>query len=75
MLAIIVYVAVVAVGEIIAFGLGVVIDRMVPDAWSMIIYMAMFFGVIWGAWPIAVYITERWLLRTSEQPPHSRRIH
>jgi hypothetical protein len=75
MLAIIVYVAVVVVGEAVAFGLGVLVDRIVPDAWSMIIYMIMFFGVIWGAWPLAVYITERWLMRTSENPPRGGRIH
>lgn len=74
MLAIIVYVGLVAVGEVAAFGAGVLVDGMVPDTWSMIIYMAMFFGVIWGAWPIAVYITEQWLMRTSEQPPHGRRV-
>jgi hypothetical protein len=36
---------------------------MVPSAWSMVFYMALFFGVIWAAWPIAVLITEKWLVK------------
>jgi hypothetical protein len=74
MLAIIVYVAIVAIGEIVVFGIGVIVDELVSDSWSMIIYMAMFFGVIWGAWPPAVYITERWLMRSAEEPSQARRV-
>jgi hypothetical protein len=74
MIAMIVYVVLVAIGEVTAFGLGALADRIVPEGWSMIVYMAMFFGVLWGAWPIAVYITETWLMRSeSEQPPHAKR--
>ena len=29
----------------------------------MVFYMALFFGVIWAAWPIAVLITEKWLVK------------
>jgi protein-S-isoprenylcysteine O-methyltransferase Ste14 len=64
MAVIIVYVALVAIGEVLAFFLAQAFDAMVPAAWSMIFYMALFFGVIWGAWPIAVAITEKWLVRS-----------
>ena len=63
MTVIVVYIAIVAVGEVIAFFLAQALDAMVPAAWSMIFYMALFFGVIWGAWPIAVAVTEKWLVR------------
>ena len=56
-----VYCVLVAVGEVITFGLGLMVERYIPT-FSMLIYMAMFFGVLWGGWPIAVHITERWLM-------------
>jgi hypothetical protein len=55
----VIYCVVVAIGEVAAYGLG----RLVEDlyaSWSMLIYMAMFFGVLWGGWPLAVELTERW---------------
>jgi hypothetical protein len=55
----VIYLAVITIGEIIAFGLGRVVEDVLP-AFSMLIYMAMFFGVLWGGWPIAVQLTERW---------------
>jgi hypothetical protein len=54
-----VYIVLVAVGEIAAFFIGLIVERTIP-AFSMLIYMAMFFGVLWGGWPIAVHITERY---------------
>ena len=72
MTVIIVYVLLVAIGEVIAFFLAQAFDTMVPAAWSMIFYMALFFGVIWGAWPIAVAITEKWLVRSEICGPASQ---
>lgn len=62
MTVIIVYVLLVVAGEVAAFFIAQAFDAFVPAAWSMIFYMALFFGVIWGAWPIAVSITEKWLM-------------
>jgi hypothetical protein len=62
MIIMIVYVALVAIGEVLAFGLGTALDNVVPDGWNMIVAMALFFGVIWAMWPAAVYVTERWLI-------------
>jgi hypothetical protein len=61
----IVYCVVVAIGEVIAFGLGLVGERAFPSL-SMLIFMALFFGVLWGGWPLSVYITERWLMSGEE---------
>ena len=63
MIVMIVYVVLVAIGEIAAFGVGQALDMVVPAAWSMIIAMALFFGVIWAMWPVAVWITEKWFVR------------
>jgi hypothetical protein len=61
MILIVVYVGMVVIGEFIAFGLGRVVDAAVPS-WSMMIYMGMFFGVLWAAWPLAVFVTEKWVI-------------
>ena len=29
----------------------------------MIFYMALFFGVIWAMWPVAVFVTEKWFVK------------
>ena len=60
-----VYCILVAIGEVITFFLGLIVERLVPS-FSMLIYMLMFFGVLCGGWPIAVYITERWLMSDDE---------
>ena len=62
MIVMIIYVLLVAVGEVIAFLLGTALDGFVPSAWSMIFYMVLFFGVIWAMWPVAVWITEKWFV-------------
>lgn len=69
-----VYVALVAVGEVIAFFIARAFDPLIPAAWSMIFFMTLFFGVIWAAWPIAVRITEKWLMKSEEAPSgHARK--
>jgi hypothetical protein len=54
-----IYLVIITIGEVIAFGLGRIVEDIYP-AFSMVLYMAMFFGVLWGGWPIAVQLTERW---------------
>ena len=72
MIVMIVYVLLVAVGEVVAFFICQAVDSFIPSAWSMIVYMAMFFGTIWAMWPLAVYVTERWLTK-SESVGHNMR--
>ena len=60
-----VYCVVVAIGEVLAFLVGLVVERAFPSL-SMLIYMGMFFGVLWGGWPLAVALTEKLLLSPDE---------
>jgi len=62
MIVMIVYVLLVAVGEVIAFYVAQAFDGFVPSAWSMVFYMSLFFGVIWAMWPASVFVTEKWLI-------------
>ncbi len=59
---IVVYVVLAIIGEFIAFGLGRIVDSVLPD-YSMAIFMALFFGVLWLAWPLAVWVTEKYFVR------------
>jgi hypothetical protein len=62
-----IYMVLVAIGEVVAFGLGRMFEEAVP-AFSMLIYMALFFGVLVGAWPLAVTVTERWFPARRDAP-------
>ncbi len=62
MVVMIVYVLLVAAGEVLAFFLAQAFDSFVPSAWSMVFYMTLFFGVIWAMWPASVFVTEKWLV-------------
>jgi len=74
MTVIIVYIAVVAIGQVLAFFFAQAVDTIVPAAWSMIFYMALFFGVIWGAWPVAVFFTEKWLIKSDAPDRTAKRV-
>jgi hypothetical protein len=63
MIVMIVYVVLVAIGEVAAFFVCQVLDTFIPAAWSMLVYMGMFFGVIWAVWPVSVFVTEKWFVR------------
>lgn len=67
MLVMIVYVVLVLLGQVVVFFVAQAFDAFVPAAWSMVFYMALFFGVIWAMWPVAVRVTEKWLMK----PPHA----
>lgn len=51
------YVIIQAIGDAIAVALGLGIERVAPTI-SMPIFLFMYFGVLWGAWVIAVRMTE-----------------
>ena len=53
----IVYVALVIAGDLVAYLLGLVIEREVPAA-SLPAFLAMYFLFLWVAWVIAVRITQ-----------------
>jgi hypothetical protein len=62
MTVLIVYCLLVLAGEVIVFLVGITADQVVPGGWNLILAMAMFFAVIAFMWPLAVFITERWLM-------------
>jgi hypothetical protein len=53
----IVYLALMIAGDVIAYLIGLVIERTVPGA-SLPAFLAMYFLFLWIAWIIAVRITE-----------------
>jgi hypothetical protein len=53
----IVYVALVIMGDLIAYFVGLVIERTAPAA-SLPAFLAMYFLFLWVSWVIAVRITQ-----------------
>jgi hypothetical protein len=53
----VVYVVLMVAGDIIAYLIGLVIERTMPGA-SLPAFLAMYFLFLWIAWVIAVRITE-----------------
>ncbi|HET9817179.1 MAG TPA: hypothetical protein VFQ33_15585 [Xanthobacteraceae bacterium] len=53
----IVYVALVIMGNLIAYFVGLAIERTVPTA-SLPAFLAMYFAFLWVSWVIAVRITQ-----------------
>jgi hypothetical protein len=53
----IVYVALVIMGDLIAYFVGLVIERNLPVA-SLPAFLAMYFLFLWVSWVIAVRITQ-----------------
>ena len=50
-------VALMIVGDIIAYLVGSVVERMAPTA-SLAVFLGMYFFLLWLAWIIAVKVTE-----------------
>ncbi len=51
-----VYLALVIIGDVIAYSIGLVIERAVPAA-SLPAFLALYFVFLWVAWVIAVRVT------------------
>jgi hypothetical protein len=51
-----VYLALVAAGEGVDYFIGRILDQMLPS-FSLVVFLCMFFVVILGAWPVAVWLT------------------
>jgi hypothetical protein len=52
----VVYIALIIVGDVIAYFVGLAIERALPGA-SLPAFLAMYFGVLWFAWLLAVRLT------------------
>lgn len=61
----IVYVLLVVAGVFVAAEIGFYLDNAMPSL-SLPISLGMFFAVLILMWPLAVYITERWLVPKSK---------
>ena len=57
-----VYVALVAVGEVLACLVCQLFDQAIPAAWGMIVYMIVFFSLHWARRPVSVFVTEKWIV-------------
>jgi hypothetical protein len=53
------YSLLVILGNFLAWRIGIVVENNWPVL-SLPIFLSMFFGVLILAWPIAVWITEKW---------------
>jgi len=51
------YLVIQAIGDAIAVFLGLALEKVAP-AISMPVFLTMYFAVLWGAWVIAVKLTE-----------------
>ena len=53
------YVLIALVGVLIAVGIGALVERFSSNL-SLLVFLAMFFAVLFLAWPLAVRVTSRW---------------
>ena len=54
----IVYIALVLVGDIADYLIGLAVERMWGPQASLIVFLALYFVFLWVAWVVAVKITE-----------------
>ena len=64
MLVIGVFIAFVLVGDAISIGLASMVEPF-SQFWSLLVFLGLFVGVFAIAWKSAVYVTERFLIRSS----------
>jgi hypothetical protein len=58
MMLIVWYVALMVVGDIIAYFLGELTEYEFGSQVSLVVFLALYFGMLWLAWIIAVRLTE-----------------
>jgi hypothetical protein len=54
----VVYVALVLVGDVADYLIGLFVERMWGDQASLVVFLALYFIFLWVAWVVAVKITE-----------------
>jgi hypothetical protein len=54
-----IYVALMIVGDFIDFGVGAAVSTIWSDAISLPVFLACYFFTLWFAWVVAVRIAER----------------
>jgi hypothetical protein len=63
MTVILVFAALVIIGDTIAIGIATLVEHQFSQFASLIAFLAMYMAVFCGAWLLAVRITERYLVR------------
>jgi hypothetical protein len=64
MSAIVIYVALVLIGDTFAVGISYFVERF-SDTAGLLVFFALFIFVFWAAWKLAVFLTERYVLKQS----------
>jgi len=52
------YLGLVAVGDVLAYFLGLAVERQWGGYASMVAFLALYFVVLWIAWVLAVWLTK-----------------
>jgi hypothetical protein len=52
------------VGDIVSIGIASLVEQF-SKFWGLLVFLGLFVGVFCVAWPLAVRLTERFLIRTS----------
>jgi hypothetical protein len=73
MAVILVFIGFVIIGDAINMGISSVVERYSENG-SLMTFLALFVGVFIVAWQLAVWVTERYIIRTPqvEEPPRTR---
>jgi hypothetical protein len=67
-----IYIAVALVGQVIGYGMSSLVERTVPWA-GMPVFLAVFFGMLVVAWPVAVAVMD-WLYPETATAPVRPRV-
>ena len=67
-----IYLAVAFAGQVIGYGMSSLVERTVPWA-GMPVFLAVFFGMLVLAWPVAVGLMD-WLFPQSPKTPVRSRV-
>ena len=51
------YLGLVAMGDVLAYFLGLMVERQLGQYTSMVVFLALYFLVLWVAWQLSVWIT------------------
>jgi hypothetical protein len=51
------YLGLVAMGDVLAYFLGLMVERQWGQYTSMVVFLALYFLVLWVAWQLSVWIT------------------
>jgi hypothetical protein len=51
------YIGLVAIGDVLAYFAGLVVERQFGSYPSMVVFIGLYFVVLWVAWVLSVWIT------------------